>query len=58
MAKELAELQADLRAVSREREALRLKAQKIQKRIDPLLAEAEAERLAHPPEGTESQGVG
>ena len=58
MAKKLDELLGDLHAVSRERSALHLKAKKIQEKINPLLAEAEAERRAHPPEGTESQGVG
>ena len=58
MAKDLDELLADSRAVSREREALRLKAQKIQEKIDPLLAKAEAERRANPTPGTPSQGVG
>ena len=57
-AKTLDELHADLRAVTRERDALRLKAKKIQEEIDPLLAEAEAKRRAHPsPEGT-PQGIG
>ncbi len=56
--KQLAELQGDQRAVSRAREALQSKARKIQKQIDPLLAEAEAERRANPPPGTEAQGVG
>ncbi len=58
MAKDLDELLADSRAVSREREALRLKAQKIQEKIDPLLAEAEAERRGNPVPGAPSQGVG
>ncbi len=58
MAKKLDELLADARAVSREREALRLKAKALQEKIDPLLAKAEAERRANPTPGAESQGVG
>ncbi len=56
--KTLAELQADLQAVNREREALRSKARKLTEKIDPLLVAAEAERRANPsPEG-EAQGLG
>ncbi len=58
MAKKLDELLADARAVSRERDALRIKAKKIQKQVDPLLAAAEAERVGNPVPGAESQGVG
>ena len=57
-AKTLDDLHADLRAVTRERDALRLKAKKIQEKIDPMLIEAEAKRRANPsPEG-EPQGIG
>lgn len=56
--KTLDDLHADLRAVTREREALRLKAKKIQEKINPLLIEAEAERRAHPTPGAEAQGIG
>ena len=58
MAKGLAELQADLQAVNREREALRSKAKKLTEKIDPLLEQAEAERRANPGTGGEAQGVG
>ncbi|MCH8812531.1 MAG: hypothetical protein IID07_11930 [Gemmatimonadetes bacterium] len=58
MAKELAELQADLQAVNREREALHSKAKKLTEKIDPLLEQAEAERRAHPSTEGEAQGVG
>ena len=57
-AKTLDELHADLRAVTRERDALRLKAKKIQEKIEPLLVEAEAERRAHPTPGAKPQGIG
>ncbi len=52
--KTLDELHTDLRVVTRERDALRLKAQKIQAEIDPLLAAAEAERRANPTPGAEA----
>ncbi len=56
--KALVELLKDVQAISREREALHLKAKKLWEKIDPLLIEAEAERRANPsPEG-EAQGVG
>ena len=57
-AKTLDELHADLQAVTREREALRLKAKKIQEEIDPLLIEAEAKRRANPTPGAKPQGIG
>lgn len=56
--KTLDELHADLRAVTRERDALRLKAKKIQAKIDPLLIEAEAGRRAHPSPDGKPQGIG
>ena len=56
--KTLAELQADLRAVSREREALRSKARKLTEKIEPFLVAAEAERRANPSPDGDAQGVG
>ncbi len=56
--KTLAELQADLQAVNREREALRSKAKKITGKINPLLERAEADRRAHPSTEGEAQGIG
>ena len=57
-AKTLDDLHADLRAVTRERDALRLKAKKIQEKIEPLLVAAEAERRAHPSPDGPAQGIG
>ena len=56
--KTLDDLHADLRAVTRERDALRFKAKKIQEKIDPLLIEAEAERRANPSPDGPAQGIG
>ena len=58
MAKELAELQADLQAVNREREALRSKAKELTEQINPLLEQAEAERKANPSTEGKAQGIG
>ena len=58
MAKGLTELQADLQAVNREREALRSKAKKLTAKIDPLLEQAEVERRANPGTEGEAQSVG
>lgn len=52
------ELLVDLRAVNEERDKLRLRAREIQKEIDPLLAEIEAERKAHPTQAAPPQTVG
>ncbi len=56
--KTLADLQADLQAVNREREALHSKARKLTEEIEPFLVEAEAERRANPSPDGEAQGIG
>ena len=56
--KQLNELLADSQAITREREALRLKAKKLWEKINPLLDAAEAERRANPSPGGQAQGVG
>ena len=58
MAEELAELQADLQAINREREALHSKAKKLTAKIDPLLEQAEVERRANSGTGGEAQSIG
>ncbi len=56
--KTLAELQADLQAVSRERMALQSKARKLTEEIEPFLVAAEAERRTNPSSEGEVQGIG
>ena len=57
-AKQLDELLADSQAITREREALRLKGKKLWEKINPLLDAAEAKRRANPSPGGQPQGVG
>ena len=56
--KTLADLQADLQAVNREREALRSKTRKLTEEIEPFLVAAEVERRANPSPDGEAQSVG